>query len=91
MRYKELTVKLGVITDGISRDFEHALNVMAEYGLRYPELQFVWDREVGDHERRASGAHKGTTGSARHGSLVHLAAQLWRLARIADRDRRYHI
>ncbi len=43
-------MKLGVITDGISGDFEHALNVMAEYGLRYPELQFVWDREVGDHD-----------------------------------------
>ena len=43
-------MKLGVITDGISRDFEHALNVMAEYDLRYPELQFVWDREVGDHD-----------------------------------------
>ncbi len=43
-------MKLGVITDGISRDFERALNVMAEYGLRYPELQFVWDREVGDHD-----------------------------------------
>ena len=43
-------MKLGVITDGISRDFEHALNVMAEYGLKYPELQFVWDREVGDHD-----------------------------------------
>ena len=43
-------MKLGVITDGISRDIEHALNVMAEYKLRYPELQFVWDREVGDHD-----------------------------------------
>lgn len=43
-------MKLGVITDGISRDFERALNVMAEYGLIYPELQFVWDREVGDHD-----------------------------------------
>ena len=43
-------MKLGVITDGISRDFEHALNVMEEYGLKYPELQFVWDREVGDHD-----------------------------------------
>ncbi len=43
-------MKLGVITDGISRDFEHALNVMAEYKLKYPELQFVWDREVGDHD-----------------------------------------
>jgi len=42
-------MKLGVITDGISRDFSHALEVMAEVGLRHAELQFVWDQEVGDH------------------------------------------
>lgn len=41
--------KLGVITDGISREFEHALTVMNEFGLDYAELQFVWDKEVGDH------------------------------------------
>ena len=41
--------KLGVITDGISREFEHALTVMNEFGLEYAELQFVWDKEVGDH------------------------------------------
>ena len=40
--------KLGVITDGISREFEHALEVMKEFGLRYGELQFLWDKEVGD-------------------------------------------
>ena len=40
--------KLGVIIDGISRDFEHALGVMNEYGLAYAELQFLWDKEVGD-------------------------------------------
>lgn len=40
--------KLGVITDGISRDFEHALDVMDEFGLDYAELQFLWDKEVGD-------------------------------------------
>ena len=40
--------KLGVITDGISRDFEHALEVMSEAGLEYAELQFLWDKEVGD-------------------------------------------
>jgi len=40
--------KLGVITDGISRDFEHALSVMDEFGLEYAELQFLWDKEVGD-------------------------------------------
>ena len=36
------------ITDGISRDFEHALNVMAEFELEYAELQYLWDKEVGD-------------------------------------------
>ena len=40
--------KLGVITDGISRDFEHALQVMTAAGLEYAELQFLWDKEVGD-------------------------------------------
>ena len=41
-------MKLGVITDGISRNLEHALKVMNEFGLEYAELQFVWDKEVGD-------------------------------------------
>ncbi|MCZ6636337.1 MAG: sugar phosphate isomerase/epimerase [bacterium] len=40
--------KLGVITDGISREFEYALGVMNEFDLSYAELQFVWDKEVGD-------------------------------------------
>ena len=40
--------KLGVITDGISREFEHALSVMNETGLEYAELQYLWDKEVGD-------------------------------------------
>ena len=40
--------KLGVITDGISRDFERALGVMTKAGLEYAELQFLWDKEVGD-------------------------------------------
>lgn len=42
-------MKLGVITDGISTDLEHALQVMNEYEIEYAELQFVWDKEVGDH------------------------------------------
>ncbi len=41
-------MKLGVITDGISREFEHALEVMSEFGLTQAELQFLWDKEVGD-------------------------------------------
>ena len=43
-------MKLGVICDGISRDLSHALKVMDEFGLDYAELQFVWDKEVGDHD-----------------------------------------
>ncbi len=42
-------MKLGVITDGISRDLKHAVDVMDEYDLTYAELQFVGDTEVGDH------------------------------------------
>ena len=40
--------KLGVITDGISRDLEHALQVMTSAGLEYAELQYIGDKEVGD-------------------------------------------
>ncbi len=42
-------MKLGVICDGISRNLPHALDVMDEFGLEYAELQFVGDKEVGDH------------------------------------------
>ena len=42
-------MKLGVICDGISRDLLHAVNVMDEFNLEYAELQFVDDKEVGDH------------------------------------------
>jgi sugar phosphate isomerase/epimerase len=41
-------MKLGVITDGISTDLEHALQVMQGTGLKYAELQFVGDKEIGD-------------------------------------------
>ena len=44
-------MKLGVICDGISRDLKHALTVMDEYDLKFAELQFVWDKEIGDHDR----------------------------------------
>lgn len=45
-------MKLGVICDGISRDLKHALDVMDEFGLDHAELQFVGDKEVGDHDQR---------------------------------------
>ncbi len=41
--------RLGVITNGIDNDLEHALKVMNEFELTQAELQFVWDKEVGDH------------------------------------------
>jgi len=40
--------KLGVIADGISQNFEQVLDVMNEFELEYAELQFLWDKEVGD-------------------------------------------
>ena len=41
-------MKLGVITNGIDNDLEHALQVMNEFELTQAELQFVGDKEVGD-------------------------------------------
>lgn len=41
-------MRLGVITDGISRDLDHALCVATESGLAEAELQFIGDTEVGD-------------------------------------------
>jgi len=43
-------MKLGVICDGISQDLAHTLQVMDEFELEYAELQFVWGKEVGDHD-----------------------------------------
>ena len=43
--------ELGLITDGISTDFEHALKVMSENGLNQAELQYLWDKEVGDFDK----------------------------------------
>lgn len=40
--------KLGTITDGISRDFEYALDTMVETGLEYVELQYLWEKQVGE-------------------------------------------
>ena len=44
-------MKLGVICDGISRDLEKALKVMDEFNLKYAELQFIGEKEVGDHTK----------------------------------------
>jgi sugar phosphate isomerase/epimerase len=42
-------MKLGVITDGISEDLDHAAGVMNDVGAKYAELQLVWGKEMGEH------------------------------------------
>lgn len=51
--------KLGVITDGISRDFEYALDTMVETGLEYVELQYLWEKQVGNLTDADVGRVKG--------------------------------
>jgi sugar phosphate isomerase/epimerase len=41
-------MKLSVITDEISQDFEHALDVMGEYGVRGAELRGLWSVNIAD-------------------------------------------
>lgn len=41
-------MQLSVITDEISQDFEHALDVMVEYNVRAAELRGLWGVNIGD-------------------------------------------
>ena len=41
-------MNLSVITDEISQDFEHALDVMTEYGVRGAELRGLWGANIAD-------------------------------------------
>jgi sugar phosphate isomerase/epimerase len=41
-------MKLAVITDEISQEFEHALDVMSEYGARGAELRGLWGTNIAD-------------------------------------------
>lgn len=41
-------MELSVITDEISMDFEHALDVMLEYDVRIAELRSLWDTNIAD-------------------------------------------
>ena len=41
-------MQLSVITDEIDADLEHALDVMAEYGVRGAELRQIWDKNIAD-------------------------------------------
>jgi len=56
--------RLGVITDEITEDFDHALAVCAELGIRDIELRSLWNRSIVDHdeetiERVADAVEKG--------------------------------
>ncbi|PAB61038.1 sugar phosphate isomerase/epimerase family protein [Anaeromicrobium sediminis] len=42
-------MKIGAITNGCSYDFEEACKILNSTDVKYAELQFLWDKEVGDH------------------------------------------
>jgi sugar phosphate isomerase/epimerase len=46
-------VRLGVITDEISEDFDHVLAVCKELGIRTLELRSIWNKSVVDHDDEA--------------------------------------
>ncbi len=41
-------MKLSVITDEISQDFEHSLDVMQEFGVKGAELRGLWNTNIAD-------------------------------------------
>ena len=51
--------KLGVITDGISTNFDHALKIMSENELNQAELQYIRDKEVGEFDKSEIDKLKG--------------------------------
>ena len=70
--------KLGVITDGISRNPERAFAVMNEFGLEYAELQYIDDLEVGDlNDAQTARVQDSAAGAWTEGAL-HLASHLRR-------------
>ena len=40
--------KLGVMTDEVSQDLAHALDVIEEFGVRTVELHSIWDKNICD-------------------------------------------
>ncbi len=44
-------IRLAAITDEISQEFEHALDVMLEYDVRGAELRGLWGVNIGDLDR----------------------------------------
>jgi sugar phosphate isomerase/epimerase len=60
--------KLGVIADGISRNFSHAAKVLSRAGLRFVELQFIGEKKIGDLDAGEVAMVKSVT--LRHGLSV---------------------
>ena len=73
-------MKMGVITDGVDRDLAHALAVMDEFGLTYAELQFVWDKEVGQPGQGRTPPRVRSVEGPRQEGLQHLPPRLRRHA-----------
>jgi sugar phosphate isomerase/epimerase len=89
-----MTMKLGVICDGISRDLSHTLKVMDEFDLEYAELQFVGDKEVGDHTAQEIAEIKDLLHA--HNKPVsclsrHIFAGLTTTSRAGDADHQKHM
>lgn len=87
-------MKLGVICDGISRDLSHTLKVMDEFDLEYAELQFVGDKEVGDHTAQEIAEIKDLLHA--HNKPVsclsrHIFAGLTTTSRAGDADHQKHM
>jgi len=50
--------RLGAITDEISEDFDHALAVCKELGIRDIELRSIWGKSIVDHDEATVGRIK---------------------------------
>ena len=87
-------MRLGVITDGISRDLAHALAVMDEFDLAHAELQYVWDKQMGDLD--AAERRRARELLQRHGKRVsclsrHIFAGLTSANRPGDAQHAEHM
>ncbi len=70
-------MQVAVITDEIDADLDHALDVMAEYGVTGAELRQVWDKNIADTNEEDWGQIKASLD--RHGaSVVGLATPFYK-------------
>lgn len=79
-------MKLSVITDEISMDFEHALDVMLEYGVKAAELRSLWNVNIADLTDEQVGKAKAALDS-RGMTVSCLASPLFKCDLHASGDR----